>query len=145
MLHVPFKDVGAMLTAVAGLDVDFTAIGMNTASGLMVGGKLRPLAVAASRRLADYPAIPTLAEAGGPAVDMHPWAALVAVAHTPPAIVEQLRRDIAVALDSAEVKSRAESAGFELTPSTPRALSDRIEADIALYAPLVREGRIARL
>ena len=57
---------------------------------------------------------------------------------------DQLRRDIGLALDTADVRSRAESAGFEITPSTPQALSERIEADIALYTPLIRQGRIAR-
>ena len=145
MLHIPFKDVGAMLTAVASGDVDFTAIGMNTASGLMASGRLRPLAVAARRRLASHPDIPTLPEAGGPAVEMHPWAALVAVARTPPAVLEQLRRDLAVVLDAADVRERALAAGFEITPSTAQALSERIDADVALYAPLIREGRVERL
>jgi tripartite-type tricarboxylate transporter receptor subunit TctC len=145
MLHVPFKDAGAMLTAVAGSDVDLTAIGINTVAGLMASGKLRPLAVAAKARLASHPDIPTLVEAGGPAVQMHPWAALVTVAGTPPAILEQLQQDIVAALGSAEVRSRAEQAGFEITPSTPKALRERIDADIALYAPLVSEGRIARM
>jgi tripartite-type tricarboxylate transporter receptor subunit TctC len=144
MLHVPFKDAGGSLTAVASGEVDFTAIGMNTVAGLMASGRLRPLAVAAKKRLASHPEIATLAEAGGPPVEMHPWAALMAVAGTPTTVVEQLRRDIAAALGSAEVRSRAEQAGFEITPSTPQALRDRIETDIALYRPLVSEGRIAR-
>lgn len=145
MLHVPFKDAGTMLAAVAAADVDFTAIGMNTASALMAAGKLRPLAVAAKHRLAAHPAIPTLPEAGGPAVEMHPWAALVGIARTPPPVLEQLRRDIAAVLAEAEVRSRADFAGFEITPSTPQGLRERIEADVALYAPLIREGRIARV
>jgi tripartite-type tricarboxylate transporter receptor subunit TctC len=145
MLHVPFKDAGAMLSAVSVGDVDFTAIGINTASGLMASGKLRPIAVAAKNRLPAHAEIPTVVEAGGPAVEMHPWAALVAVARTAPPVLEQLRRDIGAVLEMAEVRSRAENAGFEITPSTPQALSERIEADVALYAPLVREGRIARL
>ena len=145
MLHVPFKDVGAMFSAVASTDVDFTAIGMNTSAGLMAAGRIRPLAVASRRRLATHPDIPTLREAGGPAVEMHPWAALVGVAHTAPAVVDQLRRDIGVVLENADVRGRAETAGFEITPSTPQALSDRIEADVALYAPLIREGRVARM
>jgi len=144
MLHVPFKDAAAMLTAVAVGDVDFTAIGINTASGLMASGRLRPIAVAAKRRLGTHPDIPTLVEAGGPPVEMHPWAALVAVARTSPWVLDQLRRDIAAVLEMADVRSRAENAGFEITPSTPQALSERIEADVALYAPLIREGRIAR-
>jgi tripartite-type tricarboxylate transporter receptor subunit TctC len=144
LLHVPFKDAGALLAAVATGDVDFTAIGMNTASGLMARGHLRPLAVAARTRLASHPDIPTLAEAGGPAVEMHPWAALVALAGTPAPVIEQLRRDIASALASPEVLGRAELAGFEITPSTPQALRDRVAADIALCGPLFSEGRIAR-
>ncbi|MEP7303131.1 MAG: tripartite tricarboxylate transporter substrate binding protein [Caldimonas sp.] len=145
MLHVPFKDGGTMLGAVASGDVDFTTIGVNAVAGLAASGRLRPLAVAARRRLADHADIPTLVEAGGPAVEMHPWAALMAVAQTPAAIVEQLRRDLGAVLDDPEVRDRAANAGFEITPSTPRAVRERVDADVALYAPLIREGRVSRL
>ena len=145
MLHVPFKDGGTLLSAVAAGDVDFTAIGMNTAAGLMASGRLRPLAVAAARRLPSHPDIPTLVEAGGPPVEMHPWAALVAVAGTPAPVVGQLQHDIVAVLALPEVRSRAEQAGFEITPSTPQGVRDRIQADIARYAPLVSEGRISQL
>ena len=145
MLHVPFKDAGAMLAAVAASEVDLTAIGANTVAGLVASGRLRSLAVAAKTRLASHPQIPTLGEAGAPPVEMHPWAALVAVAGTPAATVAQLQRDIVVALETAEVRSRADQAGFEITPSTPQALRERMRADLALYAPLIREGRIAQM
>jgi tripartite-type tricarboxylate transporter receptor subunit TctC len=145
LLHVPFKDAGAMLTAVAAGEVDFTAIGANTVAGLVARGRLRGLAVAARQRLPSHPEIPTLTEAGGPPVEMHPWAALVALAGTPATITDQLQRDIGRALAHPEVRSRAEQASFEITPSTPQALRERIEADVALYAPLVAEGRVARM
>lgn len=145
MLAVPFKDAGALFTAVASGDVDFTAFSMNSMAGLYAGGKLRPLAVAARKRLASHPDIPTLAEAGGPPVEMHPWAALLAPAGTPAPVLAQLHQDITAAMVHADVRGRAEQAGFEITPSTPQALRERIEADIALYRPLVNEGRIARL
>lgn len=145
LLHVPFKDAGALFSAVASGEVDFTAFGINSVAGLLSAGKLRPLAVAARQRLATHPNLPTLAEAGGPPVEMHPWAALVAVAGTPRPVLEQLHQDITAEMGSVEVRTRAEQAGFEITPSTPQALRERIEADIALYRPLVSEGRIARL
>lgn len=145
LLHVPFKDAGALFTAVASGDVDFTAFSVNSTAGLLASGKLRPLAVAARQRLATHPHLPTLAEAGGPPVEMHPWAALVTVAGTPAPVLEQLHQDITAVMSLPEVRARAEQAGFELTPSTPQGLRDRIEADIAQYRPLVAEGRIARL
>jgi tripartite-type tricarboxylate transporter receptor subunit TctC len=145
MLHVPFKDAGALFTAVASGDVDFTAFSMNTVSGLLAGGRLRPLAVAARTRLKEHPQLPTLAEAGGPDLEMRPWAGLVALAGTPPELLAQLQRDIVAAVDADEVRARIEVLGFELTPSTPQQMRERIAADLALYAPLVRAGRVSRL
>jgi tripartite-type tricarboxylate transporter receptor subunit TctC len=145
MLHVPFKDIGALFTAVASGEVDFTAFSYNTISGLVQRGKLRPLAVAARTRIKDSPGLPTLAEAGAPDVEMRPWAGLVAVAGTPQPLVEQLQRELVAAIDSDEVRERIAPLGFELTPSTAQQFRARVQADLALYAPLVREGRVARL
>ncbi len=144
LLHVPFKDAGALFTAVAAGDVDFTAFSVNTVAGLLGSGKLRPLAVAAKQRLITHPELPTIVEAGGPPVEMHPWAGIVTRAGTPAPVLEQLQRDLVAALGATDVVSRAELAGFEVTPSTPQALRERIEADRALVAPLVAEGRVAR-
>lgn len=145
LLHVPFKEAGALMAALVAGEVDVTAFGVNTVTGLYQVGKLRPLAVAARDRLRDHPDIPTLVEAGGPPVEMHPWAALVAPAATPAPLLERLQRDLLAALHSAEVRARAAQAGFEITPSTPQAVRDRVAADDALYRPLVAEGRVAPL
>jgi tripartite-type tricarboxylate transporter receptor subunit TctC len=145
MLHVPFKDVGTLFTAVAAGDVDFTAFSYNTAAGLLQRGRLRALAVAARHRIKEDPSLPTLAEAGGPDVQMHPWAGLVALAGTPPVLLEQLHRDLVDAIEHPEVRERIAPLGFELTPSTPAQLRARVEGDLALYAPLVREGRVQRM
>jgi len=145
LLHVPFKDAGTLFTAVAAGEVDFTAFGMNSVSGLLQRGRMRPLAVAARKRLPEHPDLPTLAEAGGPDLEMRPWAGLVALAGTPPELLAQLQRDIVAAIDADEVRARIEVLGFELTPSTPQQMRDRIDADLALYAPLVRAGRVSRL
>jgi tripartite-type tricarboxylate transporter receptor subunit TctC len=144
MLHVPFKDGGSQITAVANGEVDFTTLGMNTVMGMVKAGKLRPLAVAARTRLPDWPQIPTLAEAGAPMVEMRPWAALVTRAGTPAPLLAQLQRDILAAMVSDEVRARVEGAGFQLAPSTPDQLRALIAADSAEYAVLVREGRVQK-
>jgi tripartite-type tricarboxylate transporter receptor subunit TctC len=144
LLHVPFMDAGTLFTAVAAGDVDFTAFSMNSLAGLMAAGRVRPLAVAARQRLASHPDIPTLTEAGGPPVHMHPWAALMALAGTPAPVLAQLQRDITAVMAHRDVHRLGEQTGFEITPSSPQGLRDRIAADIAAYRPLVDEGRIAR-
>jgi tripartite-type tricarboxylate transporter receptor subunit TctC len=144
LLHVPFKDGGTLFAAVASGEVDFTTFSMNTVAGLMASGRMRPLAVAARERLRSHPLIPTLVEAGGPPVEMHPWAALMAVAATPAPVLASLQLGIGKALASDAVRSRAESAGFELIPSTPQAVRERVAADTAMVGPLIAAGRIAR-
>lgn len=144
LLHVPFREAGSLFAAVASGDVDLTAFSHHSLAGLLAAGRVRPLAVAARQRLRELPDLPTLAEAGAPAVDMHPWAALVAVAGTPTVVLARLQQDVAAALQAPALRQQAAEAGFQITPSTPQALRQRIEADLALYRPLVAEGRVAR-
>jgi tripartite-type tricarboxylate transporter receptor subunit TctC len=144
LLHVPFKDGGTLIAAVASGQVDFTTFSINTMAPLMAAGRLRPLAIAARERVSSHPSIPTLVEAGGPPVEMHPWAALVTVAGTPAPVLAALQQGIGQALASDAVRSRAENAGFEITPSTPQAVRERMQADSAMVRPLIAAGRIAR-
>ncbi len=145
LLHVPFKDAGALMSAVVAGDVDFTTFSVNTMAPLLASGRLRPLAVAARERLVSHPEIPTLSEAGGPPVEMHPWAALMAVAGTPAPVLQTLQQDIALAMASDSLRQRTEAAGFELIPSSPQAVHDRMLADAAMVSPLIQAGRITRL
>jgi tripartite-type tricarboxylate transporter receptor subunit TctC len=144
LLHVPFKDGGTLIAAVASGEVDFTTFSINTMAPLMASGRLRPLAVAARERVSSHPSIPTLVEAGGPAVEMHPWAALMTVAGTPAPVLAALQQGIGQALASDTVRKRADNAGFEITPSTPQAVRERMQADVDLVRPLIAAGRISR-
>lgn len=145
LLHVPFKDAGALFTAVASSDVDFTVFSHATTAGLQQRGLLRALAVGARQRITEDPGIPTLSEAGAPDVEMRPWAGLVAPAGVPAPLLEQLHRDLVAAIEHPSVRERIAPLGFELTPSTPQQLRAHADRDLALYAPLVREGRIQKL
>jgi tripartite-type tricarboxylate transporter receptor subunit TctC len=144
LLQVPFKDAGAAFTAVANNDVDFTAFSWNSVAGLLKGGKLRALAVAAQTRLNEMPEVPTLAETGAPKAEMRPWAALVAPAQTPAPARERIDHDVHAALVDKDVRQRIEGAGFAVTPSTARELTALIDADRIRYSALVRSGRVTR-
>jgi len=144
-LHVPFKEGGPMMGAIVNRDVDFVTVSMNTAAGLVKAGRLRPLAVAAPARLKDHPEVPTVREAGGPAVDMQPWAALLAAAGSPSNALETIRRDVVAVLTSPDVRDRVEALGFEVIASTPADVAARIQSDAKLYGALVREGRVTAM
>ena len=144
LLHVPFKDAGTLLAAVAAGQVDLTAFSLNSVAGLVAAGRLRGLAVAARRRLGAWPSLPTLQEAGGPDVEMHPWAALVTRSGTPTPVLAALQDALGQVLREPELRAHADQAGFELTPSTVQALHERVAADRASLLPLIAEGRLQR-
>jgi tripartite-type tricarboxylate transporter receptor subunit TctC len=142
LMHVGFKEAGALFSAVANNEVDFTTFSYNSTAGLIRAGRIRALAVAARQRLKEAPDIPTLVEVGGPPVELRPWAGLVTVAGTPVALLQTIQGAVAEALAAATVRSRIEGAGFEVTPSTPREMTALVQADTALYTTLVRQGRV---
>ena len=55
---------------------------------MIKAGKLRPIAVLAEQRLADYPDVPTLAEAGFPGVGTLHWQSMLAPAGTPKEVLD---------------------------------------------------------
>jgi tripartite-type tricarboxylate transporter receptor subunit TctC len=142
LLHVPFKDGGQMIGAVANGDVDMMPLSVNSAAGPYKAGRLRPLAVGTGARLRELAAVPTLAEAGGPAIEMTLWAALMAVAGTPASTVERIHAAVVGALGNPDVRGRIEALGFEVLGSTPTQLAELIRSDTERYRPLVRSGAI---
>jgi tripartite-type tricarboxylate transporter receptor subunit TctC len=61
---------------------------------MIKAGSLRPVAVLAEKRLADYPDIPTLAEAGYPGVGTLHWQSMFAPANTPKPVLDTLHKAI---------------------------------------------------
>jgi hypothetical protein len=64
------------------------------------------------------------------------------VAGTPAPILDRIHKQVMVALGSTDIRSRIEAAGFDVLPSTPAQLTERIRRDTALYAPLIASGRV---
>jgi tripartite-type tricarboxylate transporter receptor subunit TctC len=76
-------------------------------------GKLRALANINSRRSADLPDVPTIAEAGFPEVTALSWYGMHVPAGTPPEVVRKLEAAMKAAASTNEVKERLVSAGGE--------------------------------
>ena len=104
----------------------------------MQSGKLRVIAVASEKRSNLIPAIPTMGESGWPAVLATAWNGVVAPAGTPRAIIALLNREIAKALEGADVKERFTAAGMEAIGGSPEDFAAFIRAETAKWAPIVR-------
>lgn len=71
--------------------------------------------------------------------------ALLARGAAAESLLAALERDLAAALDAPALRRAAAQAGFDITPSTPDGLRERVLADRRRYEALVREGRVERV
>ena len=108
-------------------------------SSLSFSGDAKLLAVGSSKRLARFPNIPTVAEAGLPGFEAVSWFGLFGPRETPRDIVAQVNADVRRVFEDAEFQEKFLATNlFESIISSPEQLISR--ADEALYASK-REGR----
>ncbi|SPA55066.1 Bug family tripartite tricarboxylate transporter substrate binding protein [Cupriavidus taiwanensis] len=145
MLHVPYKGLGPALNdAVAGqIQVVFDNI--PSSSGLIQGGRLKPLAVAAKQRLKVLPNVPTYAEAGLAAMNNPSWFGLGAPAGTPAAILDQLNDAVRKVLAEPEVVAAIEKQGAIPAPTSRKAFGDLIRGQNAHWQQVVEAIHFTKL
>ena len=138
MVHIPYKGGGPALNDVIGGQVPLFFGNLASTLQHVQAGKLRALAVTSGKRASALPDVPTLAEAGVSGSEIHEWNAIFAPAGTPDAVVEKLSDALIKAMDTPEVKARIAQLGGEVQKGGPRAAQDFIQAQMALWARVVK-------
>ena len=106
MVHIPNKAGAAgMINDLVVGDVEAAMINAASTAAMIKAGSLRPLAVLAEKRLADYPDVPTLAEAGYPGVGTLHWQSMLAPAATPKPVIDTLFKAIVEASKQPALKA----------------------------------------
>jgi tripartite-type tricarboxylate transporter receptor subunit TctC len=141
-VHVPYKGMAPAVNDLLGGSVQMMFAGISTVLQHVKSGKLVPVAIASARRNPQLPELPTVAESGIPGFDVTSWYGIVTRAGTPRAIVQKVQRDMAEALESAEVKARLSSLGLEPVGNTPEAFEALIKSESRKWADLVRKAQI---
>lgn len=95
MNHIPNKTGAAgMINDLVVGDAQAAILNAASAAAMIKAGKLRPVAVIAEKRLAEYPDVPTLAEAGFPNVGTLHWQSMFAPAATPKEVIATLYKGL---------------------------------------------------
>jgi tripartite-type tricarboxylate transporter receptor subunit TctC len=105
---------------------------------LVRDNRLRALEIGAPARLADFPAIPTAAEAGAPYLAVDAWFGLFAPAGTPDAMVTRIADAMLGALADPEVVVRLVNAGFTVDALPPAAFAAFQKAEVARWGEMIR-------
>lgn len=97
LIHVPFRSTGQTMPALLGDQIDALFGDAPILAPQVHAGKIQALAVAAPKRAAALPEVPTMGEAGFPGVIAESWYGFVVSAKTPKAIVKRLQDALAAA------------------------------------------------
>jgi tripartite-type tricarboxylate transporter receptor subunit TctC len=143
MLRVPYKGAAqAMPDLIAGrIQVNFAPI----SAGLpyVKDGRLRILASLLAERSPATPEVPTMTEAGLPAISVPTWQAIFGPAKTPGEILDRLSREVNLILQGSDVRAQLERQVLHVEGSTPPALSAIVREDMRAWGQFIRENGLA--
>lgn len=142
IVHVPYRGGSTVFTDLLGGQIQFAFATVPTLLEHIKAGRLRALAVTTPQRVTQLPGVPTMAEAGYPGVDTTPLFGLVAPARTPAAIVDRLSAVMSQAVKTGELRDKLLGLGFIPAGDTAAEFSQRVDADIAKWERVIKEGNI---
>jgi tripartite-type tricarboxylate transporter receptor subunit TctC len=142
LIHVPYKGCAPALADVVGgqLPIAFNTIS-NTAP-FEKGGRIRILAVASAKRLAQFPNLPTAAEQGMSGYQADIWFGLFAPSQTPRAVVNGVNAAVNRALAEPELAQKMRSQFYEPQPGSADEMAAFVRNEVAKWGKTIREANI---
>lgn len=137
MIHVPYRSTAPAMNDLLAGTCPMMFDGMGTSAAQIAGGRLRPLALTVGHRSALFPEIPTMAEAGGPAMEAGTWYALWAPAAVPAPVIARLRAALRRALASTEVARVWRQQGAEIGNVPDERLDAYVREETTRWSGLV--------
>ncbi len=142
LIHVPYKGGPAALNDVMGGQIPMMFHNLSAVLGQEKGGRVRVLAVADTQRSKLLPNVPTMAEAGAPGVVQLAWSGMLVRSGTPAPVVERLHKEMVEILKTPAFRKSLEEQGFDVLSSTPQEFTDRLKADYAAMAEVIKAGNV---
>jgi tripartite-type tricarboxylate transporter receptor subunit TctC len=142
LLHVAYKGGGPALTDLIAGRVH---VMLDTAASAMPhvrGGKLLALSLSAPKRSAEYPDLPTFAEAGLPQYDTNAWYSMHAPAGTPNDIVRRLNTELVAILKDPDILARFKQLSTEPIGNSPEEFAAFVKGELEKYARIIKAAGI---
>jgi tripartite-type tricarboxylate transporter receptor subunit TctC len=142
LTHVPYKGGGPLMQdAVAG-HVPLAIATTFVVSPHIESKLVRPLAVTSSKRFAQMPGVPTMAEQGFPGFEAYAWWGVLAPANTPKPIIDRMNAELVKVLAQPAVRDKLTQQGMDIVASTPEVLAKFISGEMERWGKVVRDNKI---
>jgi tripartite-type tricarboxylate transporter receptor subunit TctC len=141
MIHVPYRGGAPAIADVAAGNCDLFFANVSEIMGMVNGGKVRALALAATKPSPLAPDLPLLTK-DIPALNINNWFGLVGPAALPADIKASLAKLFIDAVADPSNKETLERQGLEALGQGPEAFGAYIQRDRARWAKVVEAGNI---
>ena len=141
MTHVPYKGTNESLPAMFDGQIHAMFDTMPLMLPQLRANKIRAIAVTTPQRVPALPDVPTLIESGYD-MDVVTWYAVIVPAGTPKAITDRLYKEYTAVAQLPEVQKFLQDQGLVYLPNAPGQFAQRIEAESARWAQIIREQNI---
>lgn len=141
---VPYKGAQPVYLDLLGGRVDLFFDNSTTTRSFIESGQLKPFAVSSRQRAPDAPQIPTLLETGAIDLEMETWFGLFVPAKTPATVVERLRREVDIAMQSPEVRKKLQQGSGRILQLNTAETEAMLKSEVSKWPRLLRTVGIAQ-
>ncbi len=142
IVHVPYKGTAPALTDVMSGRVDVMHTTVVSADAQIKAGRVKVLAVAAPKRQAVLPNVPTLAEEGIRNAEATVWFGVQVAAKTPRTIISKLNTEMNRVLQLQDVQARLDQLGLVKAGGTPEEFNAFIRQEVDKLSMLIKSKRV---
>jgi tripartite-type tricarboxylate transporter receptor subunit TctC len=143
MVMVPYAGQPPAITDLLAGRVQFMALGSVFAAPLIKSGKIKALAVLDTKRNADFPDLPTIAEAGYPDLVLKSFFGLHVPAGTPRPVIDRINAVVNKAIQSPDIIEKFAKSNVDAAqPNTPEQFGQQVDREIKLWNDIVQAAKI---
>ncbi len=141
---VPYNGSPAVISALRGGQIDASFEILGPVLPQIKANVLKALIVTGETRAAVLPDVPTAKESGLPSFVAASWNALAVPAKTPKSVIDQLNKEILLALNDPDVKNRLAGLNVNVRPSTPESASALLASEIVRWQKVIQDAKIPK-
>ena len=141
IVRIPHKGSGPAIISLMANEVQMMIAAEGSVTPHIRAGRLRALGLTSKKRSPQYPELPVVAETV-PGYEFTALWGVFAPAKTPKSVIEKLNREIVIALNSQEVKSKVTDVGVNVEARTPEQLAAAVKGDIARLGKVIKDNNI---
>ncbi|MCC6533340.1 MAG: tripartite tricarboxylate transporter substrate binding protein [Burkholderiales bacterium] len=141
-VHIPYKGNGPAIVDLISGQIAYMLGSISSLYPHAASKKLRTVAVAAARRSATLPEVPTFTESGMVGYQVSGWNCIVVPKNTPPAVIRRLNGAIVSGFAAPDVVERLRKQSIDPAVGTPEQLAAHIQSEFARYGKLIKSVKL---